>query len=252
MKTFKCRGTLGDSYIINCIYHDLMSKEEVLIKQCWDYAGTAVDAWTDPIQQIYSLMPKIHVDFVNREEFDSCRVPRIWPSPARASKGKMICPMTPHPTFTFPEFPDLPDLPEKYIVMSPRGGKSSELHRQIGFPEVNSILHAHRNTTFVLVGHNPEFTNYRHRNVINLINKTSVLEAMGIVARAPRFIGVQGLMAYVALSQRIPSVVYTKSIGYDKAFRSRLLPEWLELCLILKTYRKENQRAFIKTIQGAL
>lgn len=249
MKTFKCRGTLGDSYIVNCIYHDLMSQEEVLIKQCWDYAGTAVDAWTAPILEIYSLMPNVHVEFVNRKEFDSLpAVPRIWPSPERAAKGYKRL-MNPHPTFPFPEFSDIPDLPEKYVVMSPRGGKASELHRQIGFDEVNSILHSHRNTTFVLVGHNPEFEEYSHSNVINLINRTTVLEAMGIVARAPRFIGVQGLMSYVALSQRIPSVVYTKSIGYDKAFRSRLMPEWLELCQIYKTYREEDKQAFLRIMK---
>ncbi len=254
MKTFKCRGTLGDSYIVNCLYYDLMSREEVLIKQCWDYAGNAVDAWKAPIEQIYSLMPNIHVDFVDRKEFERKLpgVPRIWPSPAKAGKAN-ICSMNPHPTFTFPAF-DLPLLRslnyrKGYIAMSPRGGKSGEKHRQIGFKEVTSILEARRKKVFVLVGHNPEFAGYEGPNIVNLINKTTILEAMGIVARANKFIGVQGLMSYVALSQQVPSVVYTKSQGYDKAFRSRLLPEWLELCQIYKTFREEDMPAFLEFLK---
>lgn len=245
MKTFKCRGTLGDSYIVNCIYHDLASREEILIKQCWDYAGNAVDSWKDIILEIYSLMPNIHVDFVNRREFESLGMLRLWPNPEKAAKDS-ICLMNPHPTFIFPEFPD---LPKKYVAFSPRGGKSNEPHRQIGFDEVDSILHSHRNTVFVLVGHNPEFEEYERENVVNLINRTTILEAMGVVSGAHRFIGVQGLMSYVALSQRVPSVVYTKSTGYDKAFRSRLLPEWLELCQIYKTYRLEDKDAFLRIMK---
>ncbi len=246
MKTVKCRGTLGDSYIVNCIYHDLLSREEVLIKQCWDYAGNAVDLWQAPIEQIYSLMPNVHVDFVSRKGFDRGLpgVPRIWPSPTKAAK-KSLCPMTPHPTFTFPEFSDFTPPKGGYIAMSPRGGKTGEEHRQIGLDEVDSILKTYRKKTFVLIGHNPEFVGHEGPNVVNLINETTVLEAMGIVAGANKFIGVQGLMAYVALSQRVPSVVYTKSVGYDKAFRSRLMPEWLELCQIYKMLRTEKHpRAF--------
>ena len=241
MKTFKCRGTLGDSYIVNCVVHYLAVRQEILIKQCSDYAGNAVDHWEPHIRQIYSLLPNINVEFVDKEEFESLGVPRLWPSIEKA-KSVHVCKLTPHPPFTFPETSQVPY--ENYIACSPRGGKSDERHRQVGTDETESVFQQYPDRKFVLVGDNPEFLEYRRANVLNLIGQTSILEAMGIVSRANKFIGVQGLMAYVAAGSRVPSVVYTKSLGYDKAFRCRLFPEWENLCTIYKTLRSEDQAAF--------
>lgn len=244
----KCRGTLGDSYIANCVIHQAATQGQVHIKQCHTFWGEPTDDWEQPIRDIYSLLPNITVEFVGREEFESLEVPRLWPSIDKAREVN-ICPMNPHPRFVFP--PSSRELPEKYVAFSPRGGKSTEDHRQIGFEEVDRLLRDFPNVTFVMVGHNPEFEDYGRANLINLIGQTPILEAMGIVARANRFIGIQGLMAYVALSQKVPSVVYTKSAGYDKAFRVRLMPEWLQACLIYKTYFTENARAFHKFMRRA-
>ncbi|KKN88902.1 hypothetical protein LCGC14_0245090 [marine sediment metagenome] len=245
MKTFKCRGTLGDSYIVNCVVHGLASREKILIKQCSDYAGNAVDHWEPHIRQIYSLMPKIQVEFVNKEEFNSLpsqKFPRLWPSieKAREREGGMSV-MNPHPPF---KFPATKQVTGSYIACSPRGGKSNEGHRQVGEDEISSLIEEYKDQQFVLVGDNPEFLGYSRHNVTNLIGKTSILEAIGIVSRAKKFIGVQGLMVYVAASSKVPSFVYTKSVGYDKAFRSRLFPEWERYCSVVKTCRSEDPLAF--------
>lgn len=248
MKTFKCRGTLGDSYIVNCVVHELASREDILIKQCSDYAGNAVDHWEPHIRQIYSLMPKIHVEFVNKEEFESLpgqEFPRLWPSIEMASKVG-VCVMNPHPTF---EFPPTKQATGNYIACSPRGGKANDPYRQVGTDELSSLVEKYEDHQFVLVGDNPEFFDYSNPNVINLIGKTSILEAMGIVTRADKFIGVQGLMAYVAASCKVPSFVYTNSGGLDKAFRSRLFPEWENYCTIVKTLRSEDSTGFERFIK---
>lgn len=243
MKTFKCRGTLGDSYIVNCVVHYLAKRKEILIKQCSDYAGNAVDDWEPHIREIYSLLPNIHVEFVDKDEFDSLSAPRLWPSIEKAREVH-ACKLTPYPTFDYPATSQVPY--ENYIACSPRGGKSDERHRQVGTEETVSVFEQNPNHRFVLVGDNPEFLSYKRDNVINLIGETSILEAMGIVARANGFIGVQGLMAYVALGSKVPSVVYTKSLGYDKAFRVRLFPEWEASCVIYKTLRTEDMPAFLR------
>lgn len=243
MRTFKCRGTLGDSYIVNCVVHYLAKREEILIKQCSDYSGNAVDDWKPHIRQIYSLLPNIHVDFVDKEEFDRLSVPRLCPSVEKANEVR-VCKVTPHPPFVYPETTQVPWT--NYIACSPRGGKSDERHRQMGEEETITIFEQYPNHKFVLVGDNPEFLDYRRDNVTNLIGNTSLLEAMGIVARAKGFIGVQGLMAYVAAGSKVPSVVYTKSLGYGKAFRARLFPEWEAYCTIYKTHRAEDTPAFVR------
>ncbi len=245
MKTFKCRGTLGDSYIVNCVVHGLASQEPILIKQCEDFAGNAADKWQPHIRQIYSLMPNINVEFVDKAQFESLGLPRLWPSIPKAV-GVGVCQMNPHPTFSFPETAHVEGT--DYIAFSPVGGKANEEHRHVGFDETVAILDKHPEHKFVLVGDNPEFRDFEHSHVTNLIGKTSILEAMGIVARANKFIGVQGLMAYVAVSQKVPSAVYTKSVGYDRAFRSRLFPEWESYCTVFKTRRDEDRKAWARFI----
>jgi hypothetical protein len=245
MKTFKCRGTLGDSYIVNCLIRELATEEPVLIKQCLSYLKPHEEGWEDPVKEIYSLVPNIKVEFVERKEFDATTIPRLWPNIelaiAENDKHK-ISPMTTYPVFDFPATDQL-DIAD-YIAMSPRGGKADEKHRQMEKNDVDKIVKQFPEQVFVLVGHNPQFINYGGCNVINLIGKTTILEATGIVARAKKFIGIQGLMAYVALSQRLPSIVYTKSAGYDKAFRCRLFNEWFHHCLIYKMRFSEDTDAF--------
>jgi hypothetical protein len=247
VKTFKCRGTLGDSYIVNCVIYAIANKEDVLIKQCYDYSGNAVDDWRPHIEEIYSLVPNIHVSFVGKNEFESLDVPRLWPTIPKALEEN-ICPLTPHPTFSFPYVAKT--LVDSYIAMSPRGGKSDERHRHCDEEEMRGIIDTHPNRHFVMVGDNPEFKEWRLPNLTNLIGTTTVLEAMGVVARAKAFIGVQGLAAYVATSNKVPSVVYTKSSGYDKAFRNRMMKEWLPHCLVYKTRRSEDSRAFQDFMRG--
>lgn len=245
MKTFKCRGTLGDSYIVNCLIQELAMREPVLIKQCLSYLKPHEEGWEGPVEEIYSLVPNIKVKFIERKEFDADPIPRLWPNIELAiaeNKQHKISPITAYPTFDFPQTAQL-DVTD-YIAMSPRGGKADEKHRQVEEEDVDRIIRSNRDKTFVMVGHNPEFLDYGRSNVINLIGKTPILEAMGIVSKARKFIGIQGLMAYVALSQRIPSVVYTKSTGYDKAFRCRLMQEWFKHCIIYKTWLSEDPKAF--------
>jgi hypothetical protein len=63
---------------------------------------------------------------------------------------------------------------------------------------------------------------------------------MGIVSRARGCIGIQGLMVFVALSQKVPSVAYTKTIGHTGAFFGRLFPEWIGYCsMYMKNYSED-------------
>lgn len=225
MKVFKSRGTLGDAFIVNCVIHKMASRGPIRIKQCHSYLHQIEDNWEPPIREIYGLLPNIHVDFVGREEFDALEVPRLHPG-YKGAVAEGVCELTPFPNYPLPVPAGLPD---DYIAFSPRGGKKNEKHRYIGHDEVTQILRKNADKNIVIVGANPEFANIDGPNVTNLVNKTSsILEAMGVVAGASGFYGIQGLMAYVAVAYKVPSIVYTKSKGYDDAFRNRLMPEWEE------------------------
>ena len=67
-------------------------------------------------------------------------------------------------------------------------------------------------------------------NVIDLRGKTSIKEALGVIAHSKRFIGFQGLLAYMALSHKVTSRVYTQSEGEYLAFRRRLMRQWVQYC----------------------
>lgn len=247
MKEFKCRGTLGDSYIVCCVIRNMAKKQPMLIHQCWDYSGNAVDDWEPLIREIYSLLPKVRVQFCDRDTFDKLDLPRLWPSISKAEKMDM-CPMTPHPAFNFPITSH--ELPPSYVALSPKGGKTNESSREMGQGEVVGVIEGNPNSTFVIVGNSFNLPHFRTENVISLAGKTSVLEAMGVVARAKAFVGVQGLMAYIALSSRVNSFVYTKSSGYDKAFRERLMPEWENYCTVVKSRREEDWESYRRFVRS--
>ena len=80
--------------------------------------------------------------------------------------------------------------------------------------------------------------------LLNLVGKTSLLEAMGIVSGATGFIGIQGLMAFVALSQKVSSVVYTQTLGHTGAFYGRLFPQWIGYCTLFLKSMAEDPALF--------
>jgi len=192
----KNSGTLGDTYIIICHLVGISQKFSVEHYTQHTY-------WQEEIRDIYSLLPNV-VDVTFPEDSPE----RTWYSPYSVI-DKKIDEFEPFPDFTFP--PSELDPGEPYIALCPRSGRPDQRGRKIPTSEVDKIV---EKADMPIVTPEP--------------GKTSLLEAMGLVARSNKFYGFQGLMSYVALSHRSRSMVYVGSEKEWIAFRYRTARPWIE------------------------
>lgn len=242
-----CKGSVGDAFMFNCILYDPGRKAIITVRQHVSSDVERARQEMPLIQQVYSLSSNVEVEFIGEDEWkrtiNSCPAlvkgdpPGFRPSPIVCAKKK-IGPVTPYPEFKFPETKQ--DLGHNYIVCSPKAGQPSQAKRDMQEKELTSIVEQYPEHRFVLVGNDNVYAKYAKPNVVNLVGKTSLLEAMGIVSGATGFIGIQGLMAFVALSQKVSSVVYTQTLGHTGAFYGRLFPQWIGYCtLFLKNMTED-------------
>jgi hypothetical protein len=72
-------------------------------------------------------------------------------------------------------------------------------------------------------------------DILDLRNKTSLIECFSIIARAQKFYGPQGLMAFFALSQKVPSYVYLKTESDRMAVNVRIkkVTEWKDYVTLI-------------------
>jgi hypothetical protein len=129
----------------------------------------------------------------------------------------------------FPNF-NLPDYDQKdYSVICPRSGKSAE-NRKIEKDKIYEIIGADK---FIIIGTDGDLKDIKSDNITNLIDETTILEAMGIIKKSKKFIGFQGLMCFVAMSHKIESEVYLTS-DYFESFKIRCPQEWQQYLLNIK------------------
>ncbi len=63
----------------------------------------------------------------------------------------------------------------------------------------------------VIIGTDTNFYKFNPESdhlFINMVGRTTVMQAVGVVAKSSRFFGPEGLMFYVAMSQKIPAIGY--------------------------------------------
>lgn len=210
MKTFNCGGTLGDAFIAVCYLYGVSAQEKIKIRH-WNPHSY----WDKKIVEIYSLLPNAEVVFIPKEDKSGRQA---WTQMVEKSVGGF----TPFPEF---ELPSYDGLPSKYIILAPRSGKPTEPTRVMKEKEVRRQIAEH-NLPVVMLGDGVEAD-----GVVDLRGKTTIKEALFIISKAQKFIGFQGLLSYMALSQKIPSVVYTQSEREYLAFRRRLMRKWMPYCL---------------------
>lgn len=216
MKTYGCSGTLGDTYVTLCILYRVAKKEPVVCKHYTIHTN-----WHGLIKQIYSLLPNICVEFINKRDAAN---PRIYSS------------FVPHKQFgttltsqedwcVFPQFvfPKLSGLPERYVVLNPQSGRPEQ--GRILIKEIIDETIANSQYPVVVLGTGTIAKQVKGSNVLNLTNQTSLLEAMGVVSQAQHVTTFQGIISMVAASQRIKSAVYIRRVG-DTHYNERIAPEW--------------------------
>jgi hypothetical protein len=185
---------------------------------------TKIKAWRPLIREIYSLLPNVSVKFISNKG------PFIWRR-KEAARGN------PFPEFEFPKSSH--PLPEKYTVLAPQSGKPLryERGRTMRQEEVDKALKASPYPVVVLgISQARESVQkeINYHKALNLIDKTGLLEASGIVQGAESFVGFQGYLAYVALSQRVPSIIYVNGQKEWEAFTIRIFKKWLPYCLEIR------------------
>lgn len=217
MKTYACSGTIGDTYVTLCILYRVAQRERILCKHHTDNKK-----WQELIRQIYSLMSNIQVEFVDKPDTVN---PRIYSAfvPHREF-GKILS--TPDDWCVFPHFvfPKTPGLPERYIVLNPRSGRPDQ--KRILTQKIINTTIEDSHYPVVVLGVSEMAQQIKGNNVINLTNKTSLLEAIGIVSRAQHVTTFQGIMSIAAASQRVQSNVYIRHMLDSPSYSERIVPEW--------------------------
>lgn len=216
MKTYGCSGTLGDTYVNLCILYHVAKQQPIVCKHYTIHRN-----WHGLIKQIYSLLPNIRVEFINKRDTAN---PRIYSS------------FVPHKKFgttlasrdnwcVFPQFvfPKMSGLPEHYVVLSPQSGRPEQ--GRILTQKIIDETIANSQYPVVVLGTGEVAKKIAGNNVLNLTNQTSLLEAMGIISQAQHVTTFQGIMSMVAASQRVKSAVYIRRIG-DTHYNERIAPEW--------------------------
>lgn len=225
MRTYSCSGTLGDVYITLCILYHTAQKGPVT---CQHY--TVVEHWHGLIRQIYSLLPNITVEFVKHRERSSPRIHSTFT--CHRQLGHTL--FSPSQWCVFPQFtfPELILLPKDYIVLSPQSGNNNQC-RILKQKTIDHVIKTAQRT-IIVIGNNKAAERIVGDNVLNLTNRTSLLEAMGIVSRAQKVITPQGLMSMVSLSHRVPSDIHIKRKEDQIFVTHRIAPEWEPYCNIIR------------------
>lgn len=217
MQTYGCSGTLGDTYINLCILCSIATQEPIICKHYTLHSDLHA-----LIRSIYSLVPNIHVDFVNTRD---TKHPRIHGAFAHhESYGKVLA--DPNKWCIFPQFafPILSNLPEHYVVLNPQSGRKSQ--ERIMRPTTIHKTISTAKYPIIVIGTSKTAKEIQGKNIINLVNKTSLLEAMGIVSQSQQLISCQGLMCFVAMSYKIRSAIYIKQKSDTIALKIRTPKQW--------------------------
>jgi len=206
--TFRCGGTLGDTFMnILRVYNTGVSKIVHFTKH-----GDQINN----IRNLYSLLGDIEV---------------IEGKGDRKLSFEGYLSDTDNYT-AFPKF-DLPDisnlkLPDTYNVIQVQAGVSLKKHPW-RFLDENDLKTIPSNLPIVIVGTDDrklELT--RFTEVIDLRNNTTLFESFSVIRGADGFYAPQGLLGFVALSQKVNSTLWLKHNMEINGMSNRIgkIKEW--------------------------
>lgn len=212
MISISCSGTLGDAYITILKVMKLFGiTEEIKI-----YHFTRHTQWSDKIKEIYSLLPNIEVEIVNKRRTDLMHID---------STNKAI-PQEYFPRFEFEKFQYVYD---DYIAIQAHAGKERGYNAKYLNTNYLQNLISNFNTTdsIILLGTNRQKYGCIY-DCLNLVEQTSLFEAMSVVKDCRYFIGPEGLLSFVALSFGKKCFIYYSDYT---AIQTRIIDTpWENLC----------------------
>jgi len=225
MMEFKVKGGFGDTYLVALckLYHANSPLRIMHYAKFHDRCA---------IQDIYGLNPKVSkVEFVTREVFERFPLKEINVTYKDHSEA---WPLEPYPQVDFSKVNVVKfGFPDHYSVVQvnsgTRGSNAKALGKQRVLHQCTVIIQESLRVGYkivpVLVGTDESYRSWVFSNTINLVGRTSLLEAMKVVAEADTFVGPEGLLFYVALSHRVPAIGYALP-GKLQSPLIRCAPEW--------------------------
>jgi hypothetical protein len=217
MRIFSTSGSFGDSFITLVKIWNLAKEEQIQV----NHYTTHYTLW-DKIKEIYSLCPYIKSNFVFDRDYEHTRIHSDF-----VEKDDIELEIDPFPEFNLPKSLKKFNLnPKEYGVLVLAAGKDNEKHRCFE-GDLGKMLKNHDYNKLVIIGTRSTTFEYAgSETIIDLTGKTSLFEAFDIIRNAESFIGIQGLMAFFAMSQKIPAEIYYRTLNEKNAVLARTHDDW--------------------------
>lgn len=208
--TYKCGGTLGDTFMNILRLYD--KKPEKIIHY------TPYTEQYNNIEKLYKLIDDIPITFSSKTNYN------ILNFQGYLSDGETYVP--------FPKF-DLPsiekfNLPKEYIVLQLQAGVSLSKHpwRYLTKKDLEIIP---KDKTVVIIGTDQRTIDLDEEyTILDIRNKTSLLESFNIISNSEEFYAPQGLLGFVALSQKVKTTLWLKHKMEINGMANRIgrIKEW--------------------------
>ncbi|GAG95106.1 unnamed protein product, partial [marine sediment metagenome] len=135
MKTYYTTGTIGDAYVIVCKLYVVAKQEQIL---CKHYSG--LEEVERTIREVYSLIPNINVEFINKRSsdinvwgtFEPCQLKQEW------SRYNLKQPKY-YPEFELGNLSHF-NLPDAYVTLQIKAGTHAPYSRSLSIDTIREIL----------------------------------------------------------------------------------------------------------------
>lgn len=219
MKNYYTGGTLGDTFIIVCKLYSIAKKERILCRH-----HTRHESIRPIIREVYSLMSNIEVEFV---EPDRTRMKiQGWfdPQSCKLELEKYGLEVEYYPEFDLADIAHF-NLPKSYNVLQLESGIGNK--RRLSSSIIGRILNDSE-FPMVIIGKDFRQIPMGRHEIVDRRGDTSIREVITIIKNSKHFYGPQGLLSFMALSQKILSTIYLMSESDIKAVQSRIevIEQW--------------------------
>lgn len=200
----RASGTLGDTYVVVC---KLYKRRNKLITV---HHKTKCDYWYNDIHDIYNLLSNIEVKFTDEENED---LPRISESPNIDIETMEFFPhWGVRPKLSLPF-----SVHDDFAVIQPHSGKPFDKFggntKAFSTEFIEDVI-KQNSLPVVLLGTEQAYSQID--GCYNLIGQTNVFDIISILSHAKLFLGPEGFLSFVALSQKVNSCIfYTSQLAVD-------------------------------------
>lgn len=209
-KVYKCGGTLGDAFMNVLRLYGKDIKKVIHHTPYIEQHGN--------IDKIYKLLDEIPVEFVPEKKYD------ILDFQGYLTDGETY---EPFPKFDLPPIEKF-NLPKEYIVLQLQAGVSITKHpwRYLTKKDLEIIP---KDKNVVILGTDKRNIDLDEEyTILDLRNQTSLLESFNIISNSKEFYAPQGLLGFVALSQKVKTTLWLKNRMEINGMANRIgrIKEW--------------------------